>query len=986
MKRALGLVCALSIAGAMPALGQTNANQTNANPILTTKIGIDERLDGPSVIGLAFERAGVTAAAVPVLVRLAVDWPTLQAGVGGDWRRLDERLAEYSRLSLPVMILIRPGPLAQERSNEWTDVIRALADHGQGRLAGYQIDERLDETRPDPRLYAFFLKLAAVQIRSTDPKALVAQIGVRESDLAWETALYAEGVAPYVDVVATVAAGPALTALVKANDPTAVTCLVGVPLGDTSDRSPDRLLTTVLSLIGESGGILTTFTGGVDAWTTALGAANQLKDVLADDVAALDDANASLAISAGGVNVTARVPHRLLFNMSTGGTYLAYWNADAIGDPITITLITQDGRAPVLRDAISREARPVQASSWDPQSKLSRLTSRTSPHPLVLDFNYEAPGQFVSRVDVHGNASLTVDEIIARNRQAEAAQARAFQTIIASLRIQLHFRPTATQVFDVVTDNRVFAGRGSVEWEELSFSVNGTKWGPDHPGVPLLQAEKVLTLPLALRLTTDYRYRLEGVETVGERRCYVVAFNPIGATQTRYSGRVWIDETTWLRLKVQTVQTHLRGEIVSSEEITQYEPVATIKNRPIYLPARVSTKQTLLLAGRTLLLEKEQWFSGFRLDADDFDRERQVARDSRHVMFRDTEQGVRHLVQQGSERVVSTEMRHSTKALAMGTIIDPTFDFPLPIFGINYLNFNFMGHDNQFALLFGGVFALGSMQVPKIGKTPLDGSIDFFGIAVPGTDLHFDQNGERRDERVLNIPASINANLGWQFTSFQKVTVGYEFRYDAYFNAPDTAIDFVKPANTATHGVRVGYQYSRHGYQFGAAASASARTTWSAWGRPGDFQPDARTYRRQEIGVSKDFLVGPFQTFHVGAEWYDGARLDRFSMYQFGLFDAVRMHGVPAAGIRFPAVALARGSYSFNVFNVYRLDLFLEQAFGRDPIDRALWRPITGTGVAVTFKTPHNTMFIADIGKSFLPALYRKAGSVVLQFTLLKPL
>jgi hypothetical protein len=31
-------------------------------------------------------------------------------------------------------------------------------------------------------------------------------------------------------------------------------------------------------------------------------------------------------------------------------------------------------------------------------------------------------------------------------------------------------------------------------------------------------------------------------------------------------------------------------------------------------------------------------------------------------------------------------------------------------------------------------------------------------------------------------------------------------------------------------------------------------------------------------------------------------------------------------------------------------------------------------------------MFIADIGKSFLPALYRKAGSVVLQFTLLKPL
>ena len=66
--------------------------------------------------------------------------------------------------------------------------------------------------------------------------------------------------------------------------------------------------------------------------------------------------------------------------------------------------------------------------------------------------------------------------------------------------MQQHFRPTSTDPgFDVVTENRFFADREGVEWEELSFSVNGTKWGPDRPPFPLLQPEKVLAPPLDLR-------------------------------------------------------------------------------------------------------------------------------------------------------------------------------------------------------------------------------------------------------------------------------------------------------------------------------------------------------------------------------------------------------------------------------------------------------------------------------------------------------
>jgi hypothetical protein len=317
--------------------------------------------------------------------------------------------------------------------------------------------------------------------------------------------------------------------------------------------------------------------------------------------------------------------------------------------------------------------------------------------------------------------------------------------------------------------------------------------------------------------------------------------------------------------------------------------------------------------------------------------------------------------------------------------VDPSFDFPLPIFGLNYLNFDFLGRNSQVAVLFGGVLALANLQFPKLGRTPLDASIDIFAIAVPGNDIVFGDTGERTDERMETIPFSTGLNVGYQFTPFQKLTANYSFAYDVYFRHADTAEDFVVPNNTVTHGIGIAYAYSRHGYTLGASASGFTRGSWRAWGRePAD--PSTRDYRRYSLTASKDFFPGPFQTLHLGAAWYGGRDLDRFSMYQFGLFSPVRMHGVPAAGVRFRELALARVSYAFNVFEQYRLDLFFDQAAGRDPDARDQWRHVAGTGVAVNFRAPSRTMLRIDVGKGFLPGRYRAAGSLVLQVLLLKPL
>jgi hypothetical protein len=83
---------------------------------------------------------------------------------------------------------------------------------------------------------------------------------------------------------------------------------------------------------------------------------------------------------------------------------------------------------------------------------------------------------------------------------------------------------------------------------------------------------------------------------------------------------------------------------------------------------------------------------------------------------------------------------------------------------------------------------------------------------------------------------------------------------------------------------------------------------------------------------------------------------------------------------------MARGSYSLNVFEQYRLDLFVEQAWGRDRQIDGAWQGLTGLGVAVNFRAPKSTMLRADFGRSLLPERYRTVGSYTLQILVLKPL
>lgn len=998
MRLALGtwVVALAFVLGPSAASASAGGQQDQAKPL--RGVGIEETLDSPPILAPALDAARLVKAGLPLFVRLVVKAADLTEAPGRDtFARLDARVNLYAGRGIPVFVVLDQVPQTPDETDAWRQRLRAIAERYRGKVKGYQIGVA-GAVPVQPAQYAFLIKLASVQIRSVDSGVAIAVPDVTGGDASALEQLYAQDVAAYVDVIELPAGDlpaarlSAIETLVQQRDPSAVLMRTGTPLGSDPPAAARRLVDSELTRLGTDVAYASYRASG-PALQSALTRVAALSDLLAAEIVPLDEQATALTIRQAGIETidtidkTHAVRHRLLFNLNTSGTLIVYWGGAGASGVVDLELTDASNRIPVVRNPLTGTVEAIKDPVRDEATRRVSLRVPLAAGPLILDFTFGEANTFALREEATAGITLGVAEIIARHQQAQAAQDRLLRHYVASARMAQHFRPSGIDSgFDVVSENRFYFDRDGMEFEELSFSINGQKFGSDRPAFPVLQPEKVLSLPLDLRLTSDYRYRLEGLETVGEYPCYVVRFDPVEEGRSLYKGKVWIDRVSFVRIKVHALQTQLAPPVISNDEIQTFAPVADVDGHKLFLFTHLTSRQIFLIAGRTLPVEKEVQFSDFEVNGDTFVEARTTARSSDRIMYRDTDQGLRHYVKRGNERVVSERMTSSAKALAMGTIIDPSLDFPLPIFGINYLDFDFIRRDTQLALLFGGVLALGNVQAPKLAGTALDASVDFFAMAVPVLDQEFDASGARSSERVRNIPFSTGVNLGWQATDFQKIGGSYQFRYDLYFADTDTAPGFVAPSDTLTHGAGLTYEYKRAGYSFSTAAWQHRRTRWLPWGDLTRFDPRTRTYRKYSASLSKDFYLGPLQKIHFNGAYFGGQRLDRFSMYQFGLFDDTRMHGVPSAGLRFADLAVARGSYSFNVFEQYRLDVFLDQGYGRDLIDRDRWLRVTGLGVAVNFRGPRQTMIRTDFGKSFLPSRFAGSGSATFQIMVLKPL
>src|SRR6185503_15325255 len=394
----------------------------------------------------------------------------------------------------------------------------------------------------------------------------------------------------------------------------------------------------------------------------------------------LQDEAASLRMSVSEADVSGAIPHRLLFDNQTFGTFLAYWG-DRGREELDVSIrLTVEG-TPVVHDLMAGIERAAEAFVRDAATRTTRLRAPLTGEPMLIAFKRGAVDVFADRSEVTAERGLSVAEIVARHQAVQRRQDGRVRNYIALARMEQHFRPTvADPGYDVVSENRYFVAGTDVEWEELSFFVNGSRWGADRPPFPLLQPEKVLSLPLQLRFDEGYVYRLDGIDQIAGYDCYVVRFEPARRDASLYRGTVWIDRNTFARIRVQAVQSGLAAPVVSNEEILQYAPPVMLDGEPVHLLSDVTSRQIMLIAGRNLLVEKSVTFEEMRVNDPECEDKRSLARASDRIMFRETDRGLRYYVKQGEERVISERATQRAKAMAMGVTIDPSYAFPLPIF------------------------------------------------------------------------------------------------------------------------------------------------------------------------------------------------------------------------------------------------------------------------------------------------------------------
>ena len=439
---------------------------------------------------------------------------------------------------------------------------------------------------PDVSRYAYLLKLAAVQLRSVDPDALVLQGAVSASEVEWEGRVLAAGAGPYVDGMAI--DGPAsdddafrsavdrMGALIEREKPAAIVLLGPIRLPANPAAATSRLMDAVLRSLGTNVHV-TAFSGDVPSLRAGLTAASRLPELIAGDLVVLDEKTSDLRIMQGPSNVTPTVVHRLLYSLTSFETFLVYWGLPG-GAPIDVEITIANATTPMVRDPMTGASQLAARVQSGPQAGRLRLGLPVADHPMIVDFNF-GNGSNGTSVEVRKEALPRIEEIIFRQQQAQAAQDGVLQTYVAHARIEQHFHPSpADPAYNLVTENQLFSDHGAVEWAELSFELNGAKWTSNRPAFPLVQPEKVLSLPLDLRLNQDYAYRLDGTDVVNGRPAFVVRFDPVVSTSALYRGTVWIDRETFVRLKVQAVETKLNGPIVSNDETQTFEPSGDVKD------------------------------------------------------------------------------------------------------------------------------------------------------------------------------------------------------------------------------------------------------------------------------------------------------------------------------------------------------------------------------------------------------------------------
>jgi hypothetical protein len=612
------------------------------------------------------------------------------------------------------------------------------------------------------------------------------------------------------------------------------------------------------------------------------------------------------------------------------------------------------------------------------------------PLAVVLEPAARPGGETKTAIEVGAARGLTAEEIVARERAWDAGQRERVSSYVADLKTSLRFRiAEVNETFDLTILGSLFYRRGEPpDWRWDEFYLNGVKWkGRTLPRLPILQPEKVTTLPLDIHLTEDYDYSLHGETTISGRPAYQITFAPKRRTGDLpiYRGTIWIDKETFALLRRDSVQLNLKGETLSSVQTELYRPVP---GRPdVLLPLEIRGEQVFSTAGRTTAIERNVVMQTVLVDPPDFEQRRAAAYASPSQMIRDTEKGMRYLVpdrEHPGGRVVEEKVSRKSTFGLLGAFYDDSLDYPLPLLGVQHFDFDLWEKGKQISVFFAGALLTANYTDPALAGGRFDLGADLFAVAVPFGDTSYRDGKEVPSEKLKHLPAVFQVNVGHPLGPYLKASLGVFTKWDNYQRDQDTGPNFVTPVDTFTDGAELRLVANYSGFNAVASGSLYRRREWEFWGDPAtsEFQPDQQHYKKYSFSIAKDQYFSGFRKLHVGLSYLGGTDLDRFSKYEFGTFSGNPIRGYKSGSLRTQNAWVANISYGLNIENIIRFEGFYDQAVLNDKRSGFDNTYFSGAGLLASVNGPwSNSILRAEIGT---PVVSHGVHGVVVNVMILK--
>ena len=734
-------------------------------------------------------------------------------------------------------------------------------------------------------------------------------------------------------------------------------------------RSPAELLAAAARFAPER----VPFTVARPGWPAAEDATlERFSRTLAGDFGA--DSRAAVAAAADG---TPRDAFRFVSGADLGGVVLVpatRGGAPAPARAVTLALDSTPYASAEIVELATGNSRLIDLASAAVPTKL-HLSLAKGPLALHLTARVRVPAE-APRADVSVAAArgITAEEILAKHQAWRAARDARWKTLTAKSTLAMRFRfANLNNTLDLTLAGPLFWEKGSgFDWAWHDAYFNGVRWpGKKLPELPLLQPDKVSDMPLALTLDDAYRYTLEGEDTVNGVPCWALDFEPRSAAGDKpaYAGRVWVSRADFAAVRVRTRQLNLKAEIQAVDETSDFTDVPSPDGGPpLKFPTRTTGQWIMKTFSRTTVIEREEAWA------------------SPSTMVRDTEKGVRYLEKtKDGARVVTEDRKRGHLFGLAGLFYDGSYDYPLPLLGVYWIDLDASRRHDQFQVLFGGLLLAASWNQPRLFGSPVDVGVDVFGIAVRGNDGFFVNGEEDEAQRVKSRSFSAAFKAGVPFARHLKLTATVAESHRDFAAADETSPLFAIPSDHWVTHVDGQLTWDWKGWSLSGRLGWNKRSRWDPWGYAGnpDYDPGKDTFTQWGAELQKDFHLPRFQRVRMSLGYLDSDNTDRFSKYSFGFYGGTSLRGYRSGALRAERAVTSKFAYGWVFGSAFRLELLYEDA---RVVDRAAgldWAYFSGAGISGEFAGPWATLVRFDFGTP-VSGRNRGFGGAVVSLNLLK--